>query len=167
MASAPPPPVPAESVSHGGARIESSSPAATPAWLDGLQEAIGHGRIGLRGDERTEFHFRLDSPEMEPIHVRLESSRSGLMVNLTVGNGQVLHALEAHLSELRQRLGAVVVTVNSFGITREGDAFPNPRRQTPDPWVGEASENQAGRQSTARRQPKRTLGVVGRIDVTA
>jgi flagellar hook-length control protein FliK len=98
------------------------SPISPPSISDQVTEGmVIHSRV-LTEHGKTEFHMRLDPPELGTILVRLQASDQGIQARLTVGDKSVQAMIESQLPELRQKLEASGISVSHFQVVQDGDS---------------------------------------------
>lgn len=89
---------------------------------------VTHARV-LEQNGRVEFQMRLDPPELGRLQIRLVARGDEMHGQVLVANEAVRGMIESQLPELRQRLEAAGVSVQSFDVsTDSGSSGRNPYR---------------------------------------
>lgn len=142
------------------------SAAATPAVQVG-DAVVSHAR-SLEPGGAVEFRMRLDPPDLGRLQVRLVSSGDRVDGHLVVANDAVRGLIEAQLPELRQRLEAAGLTVQSFDVTTDPGGGRNPGTGAGDrPAPGYAAFDRDPFPPVRPRGRTAVAASAGRLDVTA
>ncbi len=127
----------------------------TPAVqvADGI---ITHAHLVERAGT-TEFQLRLDPPELGPVRIRLTQNGDGINGQVMVSDDAIRRMIESQLPELRQRLEAAGVALQSFDVSTDantGGAGRNPyRSDAPTVDVTAATTASTPRAPPGRRGP--------------
>lgn len=116
------------------APISPASPTATATPVAQVAEAVVTQARVLERPGSVEFHMRLDPPELGSMQIRLVARGNEIHGQVLVADAAVRQLLESQLPELRQRLEASGVNVQSFGIATDAGTGGNrnPYREAPE-----------------------------------
>jgi len=143
----------------------SRSTESAPAILDQLSGAIVARAELLSREDRTDFHLRLEPPELGTVRVHLSATEHGVSLRLTVQEETARQLIESQLESLRQRLANAGVPVNSLHLSW-GGASSQDARQERQPLRPPLREEPRGDQSSpARAQQSGGYRPTGLIDV--
>lgn len=122
-ASAPPIPVFAPPVSERAVpAVAPNAPVAPSAPLPAAEQLadalVSKAELAKRNGE-TEFQMRLDPPELGRLHVKLVASGDELRGQVLVADDSVRRLLESQLPELRHKLEAAGVSVQSLDVATD------------------------------------------------
>src|SRR5579883_452662 len=97
--------------------------SATPAAQ--VADALVSQANVLERPGSTEFHIRLDPPELGRVQIRLTTSGDEIHGQVLVANDSVKQMLESQMPELRQRLEAAGVNLQQFNIATDAGSGGN------------------------------------------
>ncbi len=118
-ASVPNAPAPNAPAPNGPPAPRATEAVQTAAPAVQIADAIvTHASTVERGGA-TEFRMRLDPPELGPVRVRLIASGDSIHGQVVVSDDAIRRMIESQLPELRQRLEAAGVTVQTFDVTTD------------------------------------------------
>jgi flagellar hook-length control protein FliK len=139
----------------------SSTATATPV-AQVAETVVAQARV-LERPGSVEFHMRLDPPELGSMQIRLVARGDEIHGQVLVADTAVRQLLESQLPELRQRLEASGVNVQSFNIATDAGTGGNrnPYREAPEfaPWLVSAEPTVAPRARIGRTEAASTLDV--------
>ena len=151
--------------SSSATRAPEAAPTPTPATQ--IADSIVTHAAAVEHAGATEFRMRLDPPELGPVRVRLIASGDSIHGQVVVSDDAVRRMIESQLPELRQRLEAAGVNVQTFDVATDAGTGTGGGRNgyrtegTELAWPGAS----AGTADTGRTRPSgpRAAGV---LDVT-
>jgi flagellar hook-length control protein FliK len=145
------------------APVSPASPTATATPVAQVAEAVVTQARVLERPGSVEFHMRLDPPELGAMQIRLVARGDEIHGQVLVADAAVRQLLESQLPELRQRLEASGVNVQSFGIATDAGTGGNrnPYRESPEfaPLLVSAESPVAPRARIGRTEATSTLDV--------
>jgi flagellar hook-length control protein FliK len=150
-------------------------PTATPSQPPGGQPASVSdqlaGSIIARAEVtthngRTDFHLRLEPPELGTVRVHITSTEHGVTARLVVHEEVARQLIESQLESLKQRLANAGIAFGSVNVSQEQGGSRNPQgRAQHDETAGieSGSSRSLARIGTAR--PLAAVAGPGSIDV--
>jgi flagellar hook-length control protein FliK len=112
---------------------------------------------------RTDFHLRLQPPELGPVSVHLSTSAQGITARLVVQEESARQLIQSQLESLRQRLAESGVSLGRCDVSRDGSGSQDPRQQAapsaPAPAEPERPE-QVVSSPAARQAPPGGIDVI-------
>jgi flagellar hook-length control protein FliK len=120
-------------------RRESVTPADLPARVAQLARTLTEARP-------AEIRLRLDPPELGVVHVRIESTKEGVLIQIVAQIREACDLLSDGQSQLRQELGRHGLPLHSFStsVGAEGGGAADSRQSA----VGSRQSDEGGKQST-------------------
>ncbi len=121
-----PAPVPNEPIAAGAtvaavAQAPTSSAAQpTPSVADQLTKAFVARAEVVNRDGRTNFHLRLEPPQLGTVQVHLSATDNTISARIVVAQEGTRQLLDAQAHHLRQSLAQAGVSLTGFDVTRDG-----------------------------------------------
>ena len=97
----------------------------------------------VQRDGSTEFHLRLNPPELGSVHIHLTATDQGISARMLVHEPSARQLIQSQLESLRQRLQDGGIALGQFDVTGQGG--------------GEAGSRQGQQGSSGGRQPSGAL----------
>jgi len=142
------------------------APVAPPPVAEQVADALVSRAEVARRDGATEFQMRLDPPELGRLQVKLVASGDELRGQLLVADDSVRRVLESQLPELRQKLEAAGVTVQSLDVATDPGGNRGAFRDARDERPAFAPPVARDTDPPRRPRPAPVAARVGALDVT-
>jgi len=146
--------------SHAGATAKpaaavAENPKAEAAVADQVAGSILARAELVQREGSTEFHLRLEPPELGSVHIHLTATDQGISARLVVHESSARQLIQSQLESLRQRLQDGGIALGQFDVTGRGG--------------GQAGSQQGQRGSSGGQRPSGSLppGPVAAPAVTA
>ena len=115
---------------------------------------------------RTDFHLRLEPPELGTVRVHITSTEQGITARLVVHEEVARQLIESQLESLKQRLTNAGISLGNVNVSQDQSGSKNPRgrdKSTEPGRIEPASSRTFARLGTPRSMA--ALAGVGSIDV--
>lgn len=139
-------------------------PLATPAVAEQITRAfVDHATVVARQGS-TDFHLRLEPPNLGPVHVYVSATESTVNVRVVAAHEATQALLESQANDLRQSLAHVGVALGGFDVARNGGGSSRSRQQHQEtPSLDRRSEQQ----QVQRSSPPAAVSVLDSINILA
>jgi flagellar hook-length control protein FliK len=114
---------------------------------------------------QTDFHLRLEPPELGAIRVHLSANDQGISARLVVHEEVAKQLIESQLESLRQRLTNAGISLGSFDVSHGGPGSQDARKQRDPSAVVTAVGPGLSRPKQQLSQLAATLASTYRIDL--
>jgi flagellar hook-length control protein FliK len=143
------------------------APSARPAPVSTqVADAIVARASIVQTPGRTEFHLRLEPPELGTIHVHLTASARDVSARLVIQDHVARLLIESQLTSLRQRLAQAGVSLGNLNVAREQNGSRDPHQQTRQDLPAFPATPAAGRPKQVTGVPE-AVGSLSRLNVLA
>lgn len=134
--------------SHAGATATSATaiaenPKSEAAVADQIAGSIVARSELVQREGSTEFHLRLEPPELGSVHIHLTATEQGISARILVHEASARQLIQSQLESLRQRLQDGGIALGQFDVTGRGG--------------GEAGSRQGRHGSSGRHRPPASL----------
>lgn len=142
------------------------APVAPPPVADQLAGALVSRAEVAQRDGSTEFQMRLDPPELGRLHVKLIANGDELRGQVLVADDTVKRLLESQLPELRHKLEAAGVSVQTLDVATDPSGGRGAFRDERDDRPAFAARIPRDPEPPRRPRPAPVAARVGALDVT-
>lgn len=89
---------------------------------------VAHAEIASQ-EGRTDFHLRLEPPELGTVQIHLTATDNNLVARVVVVHEATRQLIESQADSLRQTLAGVGVTLGGLDVRRDGGGSPGAWQQ--------------------------------------
>ncbi len=107
----------------------------TPVVDTVASSIIAHAQLAQR-DGTTEFHLRLEPPELGSVHIHLTATDQGISARLFVHEPGARQLIQSQLESLRQRLQQEGLTLGRFDVAGQGGGSSGQGQSQGRPYAG-------------------------------
>jgi flagellar hook-length control protein FliK len=125
------PPVAPASVSPAPGVTSLGDGPVTPTVTDQLTRAIVAQADDPRRDGRTDFHLRLEPPQLGTVTIHLVTTNHTVSAHVVVAHEGTRQLLQGQADQLRQSLADAGLSLNGFNVTRDGGGSHGGGQQPP------------------------------------
>ncbi|HWG43736.1 MAG TPA: flagellar hook-length control protein FliK [Gemmataceae bacterium] len=113
--------------------VPSSGAAPIPPIADQLTQAIITRADVVNHEGRTDFHLRLEPPQLGTVQIHLTATDHSISARVVVAQEGTRQLIEGQADQLRQSLANAGVSLTGFDVTQNGGGSSGGGRQNPEP----------------------------------